>query len=200
MLIQYKIPFLLCYLSLSCNIRTWLYIPKLPNTILRFKTLESVKRINLGLDNYKRTQLSSKYRIVYLIYIRLQVHAILLLAYLKELYIILKINICCYMPSSFIWRIYLHSNTVFSTFTMQSLSFIIAIFLITCSCSGGTTIWVFYLLWQEYSYLTWSVMAESYSYQYLITETSVWGNKSYTTETSNISYSSFLYIKLVVTL
>ena len=43
-------------------------------------------------------------------------------------------------------------------------------------------------------------MVEPYSYQYLNTETSTQGNKYYTTETPSISYSIYLYIRLVVTL
>ena len=35
---------------------------------------------------------------------------------------------------------------------------------------------------------------------YLITKTSAWGDRGYTTETLSISYSSFLYIRLVVIL
>ena len=40
----------------------------------------------------------------------------------------------------------------------------------------------------------------SYFCQCLNTETSAWGNKSFTTETSSISYTIHLYIRLVVTL
>jgi len=43
-------------------------------------------------------------------------------------------------------------------------------------------------------------MAESYSYQYLNTETSTQGNRGYTTETLSISYNMYLYIRLVVIL
>jgi len=43
-------------------------------------------------------------------------------------------------------------------------------------------------------------MAESYSYQYLSTETSAQDNKSYTTEIPSISYIISLYIRLVVIL
>jgi len=43
-------------------------------------------------------------------------------------------------------------------------------------------------------------MVESYSYQCLNTETSTWGNKGYTTEILSISYSMYLYIRLVVML
>jgi len=41
---------------------------------------------------------------------------------------------------------------------------------------------------------------QSYSCQYLNTETSTWGNKSFTTETPSIFYTIYLYIRLVVTL
>ena len=41
---------------------------------------------------------------------------------------------------------------------------------------------------------------QSYSYQCLNTETSTWGNRSFTTETLSISYAYYLYIRLVVTL
>ena len=40
----------------------------------------------------------------------------------------------------------------------------------------------------------------SYSYQYLNTETSTWGNRGYTPKTPNISYSRISYIRLVVIL
>ena len=43
-------------------------------------------------------------------------------------------------------------------------------------------------------------MVESYFYQYLNTETSTQDNRSYITETLSISYSIYLYIKLVVIL
>ena len=55
--------------------------------MLKFKFLGLDKRINLGLDNHKRNQWGSKYKIVYLIYTRLLVYAILSLAYPKEPYI-----------------------------------------------------------------------------------------------------------------
>ena len=41
---------------------------------------------------------------------------------------------------------------------------------------------------------------QSYSCQYLNTETSTWGNRGFTTETLSISYTISLYIRLVVTL
>ena len=41
---------------------------------------------------------------------------------------------------------------------------------------------------------------QSYPCQYLNTETSTWGNRSFITETLNISYTFHLYIRLVVTL
>ena len=41
---------------------------------------------------------------------------------------------------------------------------------------------------------------QSYSYQYFNTETSTWDNRGFTTETSSISYTICLYIRLVVTL
>ena len=43
-------------------------------------------------------------------------------------------------------------------------------------------------------------MTELYSCQYLTTETSTWGNRSYITETLGIFYIISLYIRLVVTL
>ena len=43
-------------------------------------------------------------------------------------------------------------------------------------------------------------MAELYSCQYLNIETFTWGNRDYTTETLSISYSMYLYIRLVVIL
>ena len=43
-------------------------------------------------------------------------------------------------------------------------------------------------------------MAELYSCQCLTNEISTQGNRGYTTEILSISYSSFLYIRLVVTL
>jgi len=52
---------------------------------------------------------------------------------------------------------------------------------------GDTLIWLS-LSWQ------------SYSYQYLNTETFTWGNRGYTTKTLSISYSRNSYIRLVVTL
>jgi len=75
-----------------------------------------------------------------------------------------------------------------------------AIFLTIYLYSSSAAIWRFYLLWQKYCYLTQSFMAKLYSYQCFHTETSAQDNKSYTTETPSISYSSFLYIRLVVTL
>ena len=39
---------------------------------------------------------------------------------------------------------------------------------------------------------------QSYSYQYLNTETSTWSNRGFTTETPSISYTISLYIRLVV--
>ena len=65
---------------------------------------------------------------------------------------------------------------------------------------GNAIIQVFHLSWWEYSYSTQSSIAESYSYQYLNTETSAGGNMGYTTETLSISYIISLYIRLVVTL
>ena len=50
-----------------------------------------------------------------------------------------------------------------------------------------TSIWLS-LLWWSYSYQCWD------------TETSTWGNRGYTTEILSISYSKYLYIRLVVTL
>ena len=41
---------------------------------------------------------------------------------------------------------------------------------------------------------------QSYSCQYLNTETSAWGNRGFTTETPSISYTISLYIRLVVIL
>ena len=41
---------------------------------------------------------------------------------------------------------------------------------------------------------------QSYSYQYLNTETSAWSNRGFTTETLSIFYTISLYIRLVVTL
>jgi len=43
-------------------------------------------------------------------------------------------------------------------------------------------------------------MAELYSYQCLVTETSAQSKMYYITETPNISYIIYLYIKLVITL
>jgi len=43
-------------------------------------------------------------------------------------------------------------------------------------------------------------MAKSYSCQCLATETFTQDDKDYTTKPLNISYSSYLYIRLVVTL
>ena len=43
-------------------------------------------------------------------------------------------------------------------------------------------------------------MTESYSYQCLTTKTSTQSDKNYTTEILIISYSSYLYMRLVVTL
>ena len=45
-----------------------------------------------------------------------------------------------------------------------------------------------------------SLPCRSYSCQCLNTETSTWGNRSFTTETPSISYTIYLYIRLVVTL
>jgi len=87
-----------------------------------------------------------------------------------------------------------------STSNLKSLPSMAVIFLATCPHSGNITIWRFYLLWWRYSYPTWSSMTELYSYQCSITETSTQGNRGYTTEILNISYSIFLYIRLVVTL
>jgi len=75
-----------------------------------------------------------------------------------------------------------------------------AIFLTTHPHGGVATIQIFYLLWQEYFYLTWSPMTELYFCQCLTTETSTWGNRGYITETLGISYIISLYIRLVVTL
>ena len=54
-------------------------------------------------------------------------------------------------------------------------------------------------IWR-YFYLTQPSMLESYSCQCWDTKTSAWSNKSYTTETLSISYSIYLYIRLVVIL
>jgi len=58
--------------------------------MLKFKFLGLNKRINLGLGNHKRTQWGFKSKIVYLIYTRILVYAILPLAYPKEPYIFLR--------------------------------------------------------------------------------------------------------------
>jgi len=81
-----------------------------------------------------------------------------------------------------------------------SLSFTMAILIIICSSSSNVTNQISCLLWWEYSYSAWSSIAESYFYQYLTTETSTWSDRGYTTETPSISYNSYLYIRLVVTL
>ena len=54
--------------------------------------------------------------------------------------------------------------------------------------SGDTPPIQFGLLWQ------------SYPCQCLNTETSAWGNRGFTTETPSISYTIYLYIRLVVVL
>ena len=59
------------------------------------------------------------------------------------------------------------------------------------SRSSNATIQVICLLWWEYSYSTQSSMIESYSYQCLNTETSIQGNRDYTTEIPSISYSMY---------
>ena len=88
----------------------------------------------------------------------------------------------------------------FLNFYYTNLSSMMTIFLATCLHSSGTTIQILCLLWHEYSYSTQFPIAKSYSCQCLTIETSTQGNKSYTTETPSISYSSFLYIRLVVIL
>ena len=88
---------------------------------------------------------------------------------------------------------------VISSPNYTSLPSIVATFLTTCLIVvlqpsrysifyGGDTSIQLSLLWQ------------SYPCQCLNTETSTWGNRGFTTETSSISYTIHLYIRLVVTL
>ena len=53
------------------------------------------------------------------------------------------------------------------------------------SHGSDAIIWIFHLPWWKYSYLTWLSIADSYSCQHL------------NTETLSISYSTYLYIRLV---
>ena len=90
-------------------------------------------------------------------------------------------------------------TAVISSPNHTSLPSTVATFLATCLIAvlqpsgysifyGGDTLIQLGLPWQ------------SYSYQYFNTETSTWGNRGFTTETSSISYTICLYIRLVVTL
>ena len=73
---------------------------------------------------------------------------------------------------------------------------------LTCNIphSGDVIVQVFHLPWWRYSYLTQPSIMESYSCQCLNTETSAWGIRDYITEILSISYSTYLYIRLVITL
>ena len=51
----------------------------------------------------------------------------------------------CHILSSLIWKLHLHGDTVFSMSTIQSLSSIMATFLVTHPYDGGATIQIFYL-------------------------------------------------------
>ena len=85
-----------------------------------------------------------------------------------------------HIPSLLIQKIHLHGDITFPTIQAY----------LTCNMShgGDAIIWIFHLLWWRYFYLTQLSMAESYSCQCL------------NTKTLSISYSMYLYIRLVVTL
>jgi len=104
------------------------------------------------------------------------------------------------MPNSSIWKIHLHSNTTLSTSNLQAHflwwpSFSQHALTVVMQQSrnsvfyNGNTPFQLGLLWQS-----------PHSCQCLTTETSTQNDREYATETLSISYSIYLYIRLIVIL